>query len=148
MKLMQLQFFQPLLVHSLLQRGFSCFLVENSNFLWLGHSVLSCLFISLYKRMTKGFFFFVLFVCFLLSGPNTTNILHIWRTNLKLLREVFLSAGQEKREINSQDVVQVLSVLSGLVSKEFGICEFSQVAPVITVIWELFVNSWILCSLD
>lgn len=41
---------------------------------------MSCLFIRLYKRITKGRVFFVLFVCFklflfLLSGANTANIL-------------------------------------------------------------------------
>lgn len=48
----------------------------------------------------------------------------------QLLSEVFLSAGQKKRERNSQDVVQVLSVLSGSVLKEFGVCEFNCMAPV------------------
>lgn len=46
------------------------------------------------------------------------------------LREVFLSAGQKKRERNSLDVVQVLSVLSGPVLEEFGVCEFNCMAPV------------------
>lgn len=48
----------------------------------------------------------------------------------QLLWKVFFSPGQKKRERDSQDVVQVHNVLSGLVLKEFEACEFSCMAPV------------------
>jgi len=41
-----------------------------------------------------------------------------------------LSLGQKKRERNSEDVVQVLSVLSKPVLKELEACEFNCMAPV------------------